>query len=101
MPDEPHVIACSLTGTDQADQIERWHRMLSGRSVHRSPRTGQVEIDIERVEELSALVRDEQRCCPFLGFRLDFDGDTVTLTITAPSDEADVFITDLLARTSP
>jgi DNA-binding transcriptional MerR regulator len=93
---EPAPLACSLTGQDRHAQLERWRRLLADARVTRAPGTAQLEVGAESAEQLAALVRDEQGCCPFFGFRLDFHGPTLTLTVTAPDGAGDVALDDLL-----
>lgn len=44
--------------------------------VHRVP--------VDRAGALTALIVDEQHCCPFLSFELVFTGPVLHLRITAP-----------------
>lgn len=94
-PEEP-VIACSLSGSDQAERLERWHALLADARLTRTPLIATAEIASERSADATALIRDEQACCPFLGFQLDFRGSVTVLTIGAPRPEAEAFIDALL-----
>jgi len=95
-PAEPPPVACSLGGPDRGAQIERWRALLATAGVTRTPGIARIEVDAEVAEQLVALVRDEQRCCPFFGFRLDFRGPTLTLTVTAPGAAGDAALDELV-----
>lgn len=90
------VLACSLTGVAPAAQLDRWRTLLTAATVTRAGRTARVELGIDHAGETAAVICDEQRCCPFLAFRLDFTSPTVVLTITAPTLDAVPFIDALL-----
>jgi MerR family copper efflux transcriptional regulator len=66
----------------------------------REPLTGGTRLifaardDTER--DLRALVAAEAKCCPFLRFELDRDGDNLRLEVTGPED-AQPIITELFA----
>lgn len=90
------VIACSLDGAEHAGRLERWHALLAGARLIREPLSATVEIPSERGADAVALIRDEQACCPFLTFRLDFYGTVLALTIGAPRPEAEPFVDALL-----
>jgi hypothetical protein len=94
------VPACALSGSDHAAQIDRWRALLAGATVTRSELRAQVGLDAGLAPEAASLVRDEQQCCPFLAFRLDFHGASVTLTISAPGVEAVRFLDALVSSAS-
>jgi MerR family copper efflux transcriptional regulator len=86
------VIACSLTGGDQAERVEQWQILLSAAELSREPLVMAVTVASGYAASVAELAREEQECCPFLGFRLDFLGSKVTLTISAPNETAATFL---------
>ncbi len=96
-PTDAPPIACTLTGTEQAEQRERWHTVLDG-----APREDLVSGGIrvhppsDRLDEIAALVAAESRCCAFLTFRLTVSPGGITLDVHAP-DGAEGMLRDLLA----
>ncbi|MFJ2899393.1 MerR family DNA-binding transcriptional regulator [Streptomyces sp. NPDC087218] len=42
----------------------------------------------DRAGDVAAPAADEQRCCPFLGFRLHLDGPVLHLRVRAPAEGA-------------
>jgi hypothetical protein len=95
------VLACSLVATDHGEQLARWSTLLADATVTREGLAAHLELPAIRAAEAAALVVDEQACCPFLGFRLTFTGDTVGLVITAPNPPALPFVDALLEAGDP
>ncbi|MDQ4115339.1 MAG: MerR family DNA-binding transcriptional regulator [Actinomycetota bacterium] len=93
-PDPP--IACTLTGSEQVDRAGRWHEVLAGAPREDLPDGGiRVRPPAERVEEVTALVAAESRCCPFLTFHLSVGPGGITLDAHAP-DGARELLRELL-----
>jgi MerR family copper efflux transcriptional regulator len=87
----PAPVACSLDASAHLDRIDDWRRMLDGAEVVRLSDGGRAaRVPADRADRLAALVVAEQRCCPFLSFRLTFDGATVELVAHAPADAGTV-----------
>lgn len=79
------VIACSLDGGAYRDRIDDWHRLLASAEVGALPDGGRTaRLPADRAEQVARLVVAEQRCCPFLAFRLELTGELVELTAHAP-----------------
>jgi DNA-binding transcriptional MerR regulator len=93
---EAAPVACSLTGPDRRAQVGRWRDLLGAARVTRASGIARIEVQAESAEQLVALVRDEQSCCAFFGFRLEFHGPTLTLTVTAPGATGDAALDDLI-----
>ncbi|MDQ4117129.1 MAG: MerR family transcriptional regulator [Actinomycetota bacterium] len=93
-PDPP--IACTLTGSEQADRAGRWHEVTAGAPREDLPDGGiRVRPPAERVEEVAALVAAESRCCAFLTFHLSVGPGGITLDAHAP-DGAGELLRELL-----
>lgn len=86
--DEP-PIACTLSGDDQAERIERWQRLLS-HAVRRQPIEGGLSVDlpVAHCAEVAELAAAEQSCCRFFDFTLRLTGDVVRLEVRAPAEAA-------------
>lgn len=98
-PDPAHPgppIACTLTGSEQADRTARWREVLSG--VPREDLAGggvRVRPAADRGPEVAELVAAEARCCAFLTFHLTVGPGGVTLDAHAP-DGAGELLRELL-----
>lgn len=80
------VVACSLTGSAHGTRTDEWRRLL-GDSPRGAVEGGYgVDLPIEAAEDAMALVREEQRCCPFFTFRLQLDTSGLRLEVTAPPE---------------
>jgi MerR family transcriptional regulator, copper efflux regulator len=93
-------VACTLNGGDYTMRVQQWRDLLSG-----APRTevdGGVRATLatSALEQAAALAAAEQRCCAFYRFRIDLDGPTFDLTITAPAEAIDL-LADLLSAEDP
>lgn len=92
------VIACSLDGSAYRDRVAEWGRLLAGADIRALPHGGQAaRLPADRAGEVAGLVVAEQRCCPFLSFRIDFAGDHVELVVHAP-DGAEALAAALFGR---
>ncbi|CCH87388.1 Transcriptional regulator, MerR family [Modestobacter italicus] len=80
------ALACSLTGSAHEARTDAWRRLLA--TSPRGAVAGGYAVDLpsEAAEETLALVREEQRCCPFLTFRLQLDASGLRLEVTAPPE---------------
>jgi hypothetical protein len=99
---DPTPIACTLSPADFRDRIANI-RLLAARSLHtarREPLRLYLTYAPDAAEDVRALVREEQACCPFLQFEVREHGGGVHVTITAP-DEARDAASDLFAHIAP
>ncbi|RDI44467.1 MerR family transcriptional regulator [Nocardia mexicana] len=81
-------LACSLDNDAAADRTEQWHRAIEGAERAPIPNGLRLTVAADRASSLAALAAAEQRCCPFFGFALHFDGPLVHLDIRAPEAAA-------------
>jgi hypothetical protein len=80
-------IACSLGAGDLADRVQRWRRLLAGSAPHRrADGAVQVTLGLERLPDLTALIVDEVRCCPFFTFTLTVTHAGGRLDAGAPAE---------------
>ena len=98
--DEPHnprepeawrtaPVACSLASLgDREARAAQWTAVLDGAARARIPDGMRLTLPVDRAAELAALVAAEQACCPFFGFRLEFDGPRLLLEVRAPAEGA-------------
>ena len=85
MDDPP--IACSLAAGEMANRVDRWRRVLDGSTPHRrADGAVRVELGVDRLPELAALIVDETRCCPFFTFTLTVTRAGARLDAAAPDD---------------
>ncbi|TCK22363.1 MerR family transcriptional regulator [Pseudonocardia endophytica] len=83
-PEPP--IACTLSGSERADRMQRWRDALAGAPRDELADGGiRVHPPVEQMAEVAALVAAEARCCAFLTFRLTAAPGGVTLDAHAPS----------------
>ena len=80
------AIACSLTGSAHGARLDEWQQLLG--DVPREAVDGGFGVDLSIVAAgvAMALVLDEQRCCPFLSFRLELSTSGLRLEVSAPSE---------------
>lgn len=92
-------VVCSLSAAELGERRAQWHRLLAG--AHRDDIADGVRltVPVDRVAALAELTAAEQRCCPFLDFRLRLDGPALHLEIRAPGEAAGL-LADLLPQTS-
>jgi hypothetical protein len=92
MTDEP--IACTLTGNEQLDRRERWHRLRdAGDAVRIETPTGlriefRASAPLER--ELRELAELERECCAFATWEVEDAGACVALEIDADGGGVEV-----------
>ena len=79
-------VACSLTGDGIAERAAAWREAVAG--AGRAPIPGGLRLTLpaSRATAVAGLAAAEQRCCPFLGFLLRFDGQVLQLEIRAPAE---------------
>lgn len=95
-------VACSLDVPAHRDRVGEWRRLVDGARVLRTSDGGRsVRLPVERAQEVVRLVVAEQRCCPFLAFRLDFPGSHVDLVAHAPAGAEDLLDTLLAGEPVP
>lgn len=100
-PAVPTPVACSLTGGDHAERVIRWQRLLRAATITPLPLGITASLSLSARVEIVDLVAAEQECCPFLAFRLEFLGDVVALSVTAPDEAALRFVRALVADAHP
>lgn len=89
-----HPIACTLTGTEQLDRRERWHRLRdAGDAVRIETPTG-LRIEFEHSpaleRELRNLAELERACCAFATWEVGRTPTGVALDVDADGDAVDV-----------
>jgi MerR family copper efflux transcriptional regulator len=96
-------VACSLTAKAARSQLAEWHDLLAAAAA--VDRVAPTEMSVRLhadLAELSAMVRLAQRekaCCPFFGFTIRIEAETVALHICVPQDA--VWLLDDLAPVRP
>jgi MerR family copper efflux transcriptional regulator len=84
-------VACSLSSSDERDErAARWAVLLVGASKTQIGDGVRLTLPSDRAARIAELTAAEQACCPFFGFRLEFDGPAVHLEVRAPSDGMDL-----------
>jgi len=82
-------VACSLASLgDREARAAQWTAVLDGAPRTRIADGLRLTLPADRAAELAGLVAAEQACCPFFGFRLDFDGPRLLLEVRAPAEGA-------------
>jgi DNA-binding transcriptional MerR regulator len=91
----PTPIACTLTGSDQADRLQHWRQVL-GHAHRRERISGGLRIDLPATlaGEVAALAAAEQQCCAFFDFTLLLGNGGLCLEVRAP-DEAAPLLADV------
>lgn len=86
---EPALIACTLTGSDQTDRIQYWKR-LQAQALRREPLDGGLRIDLPATlaGEVAELAAAEQQCCAFFDFTMHLTGGRFRLEVRAPTEAA-------------
>ena len=86
-PTEP--LACSLSPGELVDRRGEWEA-LRAHALRVQADEGVVRAVYARREEvlrrLESLIEAEGRCCPFLGFELREEPDSIALEVTFPPD---------------
>lgn len=87
-PAEPVPIACTLTGDDQAERIQQWHRVLDGATRESIDGGVLLRLPAESAGPVAELAAAEQRCCAFFGFTLRLTSRGLELEVRAPAEAA-------------
>lgn len=96
---DPAPVACTLDAGGYADRVTAWRDLVSGGTRTQVDDGVRVTLPTSNLERAAALAAAEQSCCGFYRFRIDLDGPTFELTITAPP-EAAALLADLLPTSS-
>ena len=96
---EVSPVACSLAAGDYAERVTAWRDLTSGGTCTQIDGGLRVTLPTSALEQTAALAAAEQGCCGFYRFRIDLNGPTFDLTITAPP-EAAALLADLVPITS-
>lgn len=89
-------IACSLDADAQRERVDAWRALLD-EAEHVPDLHGRtVRFPVARAGTVAALAVAEQRCCPFLTFRITIGAGAVELNVVAPA-EAEPVLADLFA----
>lgn len=78
--------ACSLSGPDYSERIERWRGLLQGARRSPAPRGSWWSLPVDRAGEVAELAAAEQECCAFLQLSIDFPPGRVRLHVSAADD---------------
>ncbi|HEX4830881.1 MAG TPA: MerR family transcriptional regulator [Trebonia sp.] len=81
-------VACSLDGPAAGDRIRQWRALLAAAEREQLPGGISLTLPADRAAEVAGLAAAEQRCCPFLDFRLRFAGPLLHLEVRAPAEAA-------------
>ena len=82
-------VACSLPAGEAEDRGRDWRAVAAAATSSVPTADGWLlhfRPDPQLAGRLAALAAAEQRCCPFLGFRIDVRQDAIELAVTAPAD---------------
>lgn len=79
-------VACSLSGTETVERVERWRDALVGGAPTTTSDGVRFTVPVDRLAELAELAAAEQACCPFLGFRFDLDGPDLRVEVRATAE---------------
>lgn len=93
-------VACSLSADAKAQQLDRWADLLAAGSAPVETDAGgwRVSFPSQLAGRITELVLQEQRCCPFFDFRVQYSGPVVHLEVAAP-EHASALVAELLGRT--
>lgn len=83
-------IACSISGAGQADRLAEWHRLVEPAERDRIPGGWTIQLPRVALDAVTALVRAEAECCPFLHFDLRIDPHRIRLQITTAGGGAEL-----------
>ena len=84
-------VACSLPSVgDREARTAQWNALFEGTPRTRIADGVRLAVPVERAAELARLIVAEQACCPFFGFRLEFDGPLLLLEVRAPAEGAEI-----------
>jgi len=87
-------VACSLTGEGLHERTAQWREAVDGAAPAAVPEGLRLTLPMDRAVRIAELAAAEQRCCPFLDFRLHFDGPYLHLEVRTPADGT-ALLTDL------
>ena len=98
-PDAP--VACDMRGAPDTpeERVEAYRALFATALLARERRPGAVALRLraDAAATVEELARREAACCPFLGHRVEPDGDAIAWTISGDSQETlDAF--DALAQ---
>ncbi|MEU4362229.1 MerR family transcriptional regulator [Promicromonospora sp. NPDC023987] len=88
-------IACTLSAGDHVERTAAWRNLIGGGSHTEIDGGVRVTLPTTVLEQAAGLAAAEQDCCGFYRFRIDLNGPTFDLTVTAPP-EATEMLADLL-----
>jgi hypothetical protein len=85
--------ACSLDDAQLKDRRAEWRAVADKALIDSTPREGgftaRYRGDEETARALEGLVSAERECCPGIDWRLEHDGDVISLDVTYdPTSEA-------------
>jgi hypothetical protein len=88
-------IACSLPAAAARSQLGEWRDLLSV-AITETSRVSATEVSLrlrDDLTQLPAIVRLAQRekaCCPFFGFGIRIDADTIALHVSVPAEASSI-----------
>jgi MerR family transcriptional regulator, copper efflux regulator len=83
-------VACSLPHDEVAGRTAAWREALDGTTRADISDGLWLTLPASRASAVAGLAAAEQRCCPFLDFRLYLDGPIFHLEVRAPTGAADL-----------
>jgi hypothetical protein len=89
MPTENHLaIECSLSPGEYAERLRDFRRLFAAslRDSRREPARLHLTLNpsTAREEDVRALLRREQECCPFFNFTVELTGDALCIQAEVP-----------------
>lgn len=89
--DAPPAIACTLSSGDYQARTKSIRELAANSllSARRTPLSLHLVYDRNALPAVQELMRDEQRCCAFLDFKISNQADSLHLSITAPVEAAE------------
>ena len=81
-------VACSLSADEHQERARAWRELAAGAAREQVDGGLRLTLPVERAGASAELAAAERECCPFLDFRLLFDGPVIHLEVRAPAEAA-------------
>lgn len=81
-------VSCSLSADGREERASAWRALVAGAAREQIPDGLRLTLPVERAGTAAELAVAEQKCCPFLDFRLHLNGPTVHLEVRASAEAA-------------
>jgi MerR family transcriptional regulator, copper efflux regulator len=83
-------VACSLSADGLQERARAWRELVDRAAQEQVDGGLRLTLPVELAGASAELAAAEQECCPFLNFRLLFDGPVIHLEVRAPAEAADL-----------